>query len=405
VTARGQRGIAGGREAVVTRDGGDGRGRERPLSTAFFYQSLVSDWNHRAAHFLRGIVSELISRGHRVRVFEPRHGWSRTNLVANEGDGPVFAFRRAYPALSSTSYDPARVALDRMLDGVDLAVVHDWSPPELIQRIGRHRTLHGGPVLLFHDTHQRAPVDAAAVAPFDLQGFDGILATGEALRRRYVDAGWSRRAWTWHEAADTRVFRPMPDETCEGGVVFFGRWGGRERDRELHDYLLRPVRELGTSGRAYGAQYPPTAREALGAAGIESCGYLPNFAVPHALARFRASVNVPRRRYARALPGVPAMRVFEALACGMPLVSGPWDDTERLFRPGQDFLVARDPDEMVDLLGAVLEDPDLARSLALSGLETIHSRHTCLHRIDQLLAIAAGLAPAARRSDFLGRAG
>jgi spore maturation protein CgeB len=46
----------------------------------------------------------------------------------------------------------------------------------------------------------------------------------------------------------------------------------------------------------------------------------------------------------RALPGIPTIRVFEALACGIPLVSAPWDDAEGLFRPGEDFLVARDGD-------------------------------------------------------------
>jgi spore maturation protein CgeB len=40
------------------------------------------------------------------------------------------------------------------------------------------------------------------------------------------------------------------------------------------------------------------------------------------------------------LPGIPTIRVFEALACGIPLVSAPWDDSEHLFRPGEDFLVA-----------------------------------------------------------------
>ena len=47
--------------------------------------SLVSDWNHGNAHFLRGVVSELLDRGHDVRVFEPLDGWSRANLVVDQG--------------------------------------------------------------------------------------------------------------------------------------------------------------------------------------------------------------------------------------------------------------------------------------------------------------------------------
>jgi spore maturation protein CgeB len=94
---------------------------------------------------------------------------------------------------------------------------------------------------------------------------------------------------------------------------------------------------------------------------------------------------VPRRPYARALPGIPTIRPFEALACGTPLVCAPWDDAEGLFRPGQDYLVARDGAEMRRQLRAVLEDPGLARALAESGLATIRARHTCAHRADELL--------------------
>jgi spore maturation protein CgeB len=89
------------------------------------------------------------------------------------------------------------------------------------------------------------------------------------------------------------------------------------------------------------------------------------------------------------LPGIPTIRVFEALACGIPLVSAPWSDAEGLFSPGDDFLVARNGAEMRRHLHDVLNDPDLARSLASRGLQTIRERHTCAHRVDELLAICA----------------
>jgi spore maturation protein CgeB len=90
-----------------------------------------------------------------------------------------------------------------------------------------------------------------------------------------------------------------------------------------------------------------------------------------------------------ALPGIPTIRPFEALACGIPLVSSPWEDAEHLFRPGLDYLVARDGREMARHLRDVLGDPQLAASLRASGLQTIRTRHTCAHRVDELLRIAA----------------
>ena len=79
--------------------------------------------------------------------------------------------------------------------------------------------------------------------------------------------------------------------------------------------------------------------------------------------------------------------MFEALACGIPLVSAPWSDAEGLFRPGQDYLVARDGAEMTRHLAALRGDRDVRASLAAHGLATIRARHTCAHRVDELLAI------------------
>lgn len=98
------------------------------------------------------------------------------------------------------------------------------------------------------------------------------------------------------------------------------------------------------------------------------------------------TVHVPRRPYTVTLPGIPTIRVFEALACGIPLVCAPWRDEEALFRSG-DFLTARNADAMTAQLELLLRDRDFARSLAASGLETIRQRHTCAHRVDELLTI------------------
>jgi spore maturation protein CgeB len=74
------------------------------------------------------------------------------------------------------------------------------------------------------------------------------------------------------------------------------------------------------------------------------------------------------------------------LACGIPLICAPWQDEEALFRNG-DFLRARNGDAMTAQLELLLRDRDFAQSLAVSGLETIRQRHTCAHRVDELLTI------------------
>lgn len=74
------------------------------MNFVYFTHSLVSDWNHGNAHFFRGVVSELQQQGHQVDVLEPAGGWSRTNLMNDEGEQPLRDFTRAYPGLRSRIY-------------------------------------------------------------------------------------------------------------------------------------------------------------------------------------------------------------------------------------------------------------------------------------------------------------
>jgi spore maturation protein CgeB len=230
-----------------------------------------------------------------------------------------------------------------------------------------------------------------SMAEYDLRHYDGVLAFGRVIRDLYLERGWTEHAWTWHEAADLRVFHPVAADERDGDVVWIGNWGDDERTQELQEFLIEPVASLGVRARIYGVRYPEEARRTLREAGVEYAGWLPNYEAPAVFARFRATVHVPRRPYARALPGIPTIRVFEALACGIPLISAPWDDTERLFTPGEDYLVARNGAEMRRALREVLNDRERAAALRVHGLRTIRERHTCAHRVQELLGIVREL--------------
>ena len=362
------------------------------MRLVIFCHSLLSDWNHGNAHFLRGVVTELLARGHAVTVYEPQDSWSRENLEREPlGAAALAGFQAAYPRLESVFYAEDTLNLDSTLAGANLVLVHEWNAHALVKRLGEHHAQNpGGYRLLFHDTHHRAVTDPAAMAAYDLTHYDGALCFGAVLRELYLERGWTRRAWTWHEAADTRVFHPLPEaqeQPKDGDLVWIGNWGDEERTAELHEFLLGPVQTLGLKARVYGVRYPAEARRALEKAGIEYGGWLPNFQAPEVFARFSLTVHVPRRPYVQALPGIPTIRVFEALACGIPLVSAPWNDAEELFTPGEDFLQVNTGAEMTAALRALLENPVRAQGLAAHGLETIQRRHTCAHRVDELLAI------------------
>ncbi|MBN8871672.1 MAG: glycosyltransferase [Rhodospirillales bacterium] len=356
-----------------------------------FSHSLRSCWNHGNAHFLRGVLRDLLARGHDVRSFEPVEGWSLANL-RQEPSGPAALqrFPSVFPELAPVA-GTLSPDLDAMLDGADLVLVHEWNDPALVAAVGARRKQGGRFRLLFHDTHHRAVTDPEAIGAMDLSGYDGVLAFGATLAEVYRRAGWGARAFVWHEAADTRLFRPPAAEGTREGLVWIGNWGDEERSAELRDYLLAPAAALGLPLDIWGVRYPPAALQAVADAGARYHGWLPNAEAPGVFARHMATVHVPRRAYATQLPGIPTIRMFEALACGIPLVSAPWSDSESLFRPDRDYLRARDPHAMRTHLARLQADPDLRRSLAASGLETIRARHTCAHRVDELLGIAAAI--------------
>jgi spore maturation protein CgeB len=155
--------------------------------------------------------------------------------------------------------------------------------------------------------------------------------------------------------------------------------------------LLEPARHLHLSGEIHGVRYPWRARLAIRRSGLRYRGWLANHLAPAVFARHRFTVHVPRRPYVRALPGVPTIRVFEALASGIPLICSYWEDSEQLFTPGRDYLLVRDQREMESAMRNLRGDRALAAALAEHGRETILARHTCGHRVDELLAIDASL--------------
>ncbi len=141
----------------------------------------------------------------------------------------------------------------------------------------------------------------------------------------------------------------------------------------------------------YGVRYPEEGKAALAEAGIEYRGYLPNLMAPTVYAKSALSVHIPRRQYANGLSGIPTIRVFEALACGSPLLCAPWEDVEHLFRPGQDYLVVQSGAEMKSSIQWLLRDDAARRQIAANGRQTILQRHTCAHRAAQLVEICEEL--------------
>jgi spore maturation protein CgeB len=366
----------------------------RRLRIAYFAHAVRSDWNNGNAHFLRGLLRGMCRYGHEVEIFEPEDGWSIENLCREmKGNDSLRQFEEVYPDLRVSTYGAADVRSlgnghrwREALRETEIVILHEWNPPELAHCLLEARE-ELGYKLLFHDTHHRASSSPEQIRLFGTDRFDGVLAFGEALRKIYQERFNIWHVWTLHEGADSTVFMPKADAVKERDVVWIGNWGDDERSAEICRFLLRPAEELREySFEIFGVRYPQQALRALKYAGVEYSGYLPNLAGPEAYASAHVTMHIPRQQYVGAMAGIPTIRVFEALACGIPLISAPWVDAERLFRDG-DICFVRDTKEAKAAIEYLVRDRKAAAEQAKRGLDTVLSRHTCIHRAEQLTAI------------------
>jgi spore maturation protein CgeB len=351
------------------------------LCLRFFAHSWRSDWNHGNAHFLRGLADELRKAGHEVRCYEPADGWSFVNLLEEHSAAcSLHRFRSTFSDLDVRVFTPGSISfLESELKDAQVVVIHEWNSVELSEQILSLRKRYGFR-LLFHDTHHRSYTAPEEIARFRIPEFDGVLAFGESIRRIYVEVFSATRAWTFHEAADTARFFPYNDRRGME-VSWIGNWGDEERTRELEEFLIEPLMALRpVEAAVYGVRYPKAAQDQLRRAGIEYRGYLPNLLAPSVYARTALTLHIPRRCYANGLGGIPTIRMFEAFACGVPLICSPWNDLEGLFRPNQDFLTVADGKAMQAAIAHLLEDGRARQQLSQSALSTIRAKHTCWHR-------------------------
>jgi len=362
------------------------------LRLRLFAHSWRSDWNHGNAHFLRGLADELRKSGHEVRCYEPSTAWSLVNLMQEPLAARSLAqFRETFPDLSVQVFPPDNLSfLDDELKDADIVVVHEWNSPELgyeILRLGRRHDFR----TLFHDTHHRSYTAPEQIGRFPIRDFDGVLAFGDTIRRIYVEGFAARRAWTFHEAADTAHFFPRQNQQATE-ISWIGNWGDGERTRELQEFLIEPLAFLQRAQAAvYGVRYPQHARRQLNRAGIEYRGYLPNLSAPDVYSRCALTLHIPRRCYANGLSGIPTIQMFEAFACGVALVCSPWNDLEGLFQPNQDYITVPDGKAMTAQIAYLLRDEDARKQLAEHASQTIRRKHTCAHRARQFEEICEEL--------------
>jgi spore maturation protein CgeB len=369
--------------------------QNKPLRIAVFPHSIVSDWNHGNAHFLRGLIRNLQEMGHQVLSFEEDGNWSLSNLVRDHGLIPIQEFKRRFSFIEHRSYELNGRAslyswLKELVADVDVCVVHEWNHPHLVRAIGEVAG-QTGTVSLFHDTHHRALTEPHRLDAMGLESYSAVLAYGPAIADIYRSLLPEVEAIVFHEGADTDLFRPL-DCPKRHDVLFIGNWGDEDRNDTTIRYFIEPGRALPhLSFALFGVRYPEDVLRAIRQAGIFWGGWLPNYSAPEAYAASKLTVHIPRREYVEALHGTPTIRIFEALACGVPLVSAGWRDESNLFEDGSDYVAVDSQAQMIEAVRWLASDAAARSRIGSQGRATILKSHTCRHRAEELVRIVRRL--------------
>lgn len=359
------------------------------MTLVVFGLAVSSSWGNGHATLWRGLIRALSRKGHRVVFFErdvPYYAATRDLRALPGGELVLYpdweaVRRRAAEALAGadagivTSYCPDGLQATDLLLGsrAALRVFYDLDTPVTLARLA-------------------AGERPAYIGPQGLAGFDLVLSYtgGRALDLLRSRLG-ARRVAPLYGHVDPALHRPAPPQAAfRGDLGYIGTYAA-DRQSALEALFIAAARRL--PGRRFviaGAQYP---QDFPWAGNIFFVKHLP----PQDHAAFysscRATLNVTRAAMA-AMGWCPSGRLFEAAACGAPVLSDGWDGLDAFFAPGREILVCRSTADTVAALER--DDAELAR-IARAARERTLAEHTADRRADELIAaFAAAAAPVPR---------
>jgi len=342
----------------------------RRLSIVVLGLSITSAWGNGHATTYRALLRALARRGHDILFLERDQPW-----YAAHRDQPRLPFCRTllYDGVDQLEQDFARP-----LRQADLVVVGSYVPDGVA--VARFVLATAQGITAFYDID--TPVTLAKLARGDheylspelIRGFDLYLsfAGGPSLTRLERQFG-ARRARALYCAVDPAIYRPLrlPRRFDLG---YLGTWSA-DRQPAVERLLLEPARALPDQDFVIaGPQYPA---DLAWPANVAHLDHVPPDRHPEFYNRLRFTLNVTRADMARA-GWSPSVRLFEAAACGVPIISDSWPGLEEILRPGREILIARSGAEVVRHLRTVA--PDERARIAAAARARVLGAHTAACR-------------------------
>jgi spore maturation protein CgeB len=352
--------------------------RRRQMKLVVFGLTVSSSWGNGHATLWRGLIRALVALGHQVTFFErdvPYYAANRDLHELEEGaalilypswDAVAASARQAIHAADVsivTSYCPdARDAYDLLMgEASGLKVFYDLDTPVTLARLA------AGEAVPY--------VPAQGLGAFDLVlSYTG----GEALRRLGSLLGARHVAPLYGHVDPAQHRRTAPVEVFRADLSYIGTYAA-DRQAALEALFVAPARTRPTLRFVLaGSSYPPTFPWTNN---IFFVSHLPPPDHAAFYSSSRVTLNVTRSDMA-AMGHCPSGRLFEAAACGTPVLSDVWPGLDGFFEPGSEILVARTTEDALAALD--LSDAEL-RAISKAARERVLDEHTSMHRARTLI--------------------
>jgi len=346
------------------------------MKFVFFGLTISSSWGNGHATLLRGLFRALVRRGHDIVFFErdvPYYAANRDlvsfekirlHLYSEWSDAERIARAELRDAdvgvVTSYCFDGV-AASDLVLDSpAGMRVFYDLDTPVTLARI-------------------RAGETVGYIGPRALEDFDLVLSyTGGAALDELRTLLRARAVAPLYGSVDPEVHRRVPPRPqYRADLSYIGTYAA-ERQAALESLFIDPARELpGKTFVIAGAEYPV---HFPWSTNIFFVKHLPPQEHAAFFSSSRLTLNVTRSSMAR-MGYCPSGRLFEAAACGTPLVSDNWAGMEQFFAPGSEILIASSAMEVIR--SVLLTDAELAR-VSAAARERVMECYTADRRAREL---------------------
>lgn len=342
--------------------------------------SITSSWGNGHATTFRGLVRELVKLGHDVCFLERDQPWYAQNRdLPHPPHGRTFLYRDL-DELHERFADTVREA--------DLVIVGSYVPDGIA--VGDWVQREAGGIKAFYDIDtpvtlaRLARKDCAYLAPPQIPGYDLYLSfTGGPTLGRLQQEFGAPRARVLYCSVDPQVYYPQP-RPMDWDLGYMGTYSD-DRQPGVDRFLLEAARRR-PQGRfiVAGPQYPDTA---TWPANVLHRPHLPPAEHRAFYNSQRFTLNVTRADMIAA-GWSPSVRLFEAAACGTPILSDRWAGIETLLVPGREIVLV---DDTSDVLDALRTGEDERLRMAERARARILAEHTAAHRAAELEAHAQEL--------------